>query len=149
MNLNPKWVPMKWPCGPLEIARRKKSEGEEVGAKSTLEAWAHPAALQLLKGTPVNCLIVDWASGDPQDLAQQLALKPILQAGRQLGISFVGRVSAKENFESAVAAGRAAAFSPLLMVSMIYASSGLWPIPSEKFSAPSLGLAGHSAIPQE
>jgi len=115
MNLNPKWVPMKWPCGPLEIARRKKSQSGEAGAKSTLEAWAQPGALELLKGTPVNCLIVDWSAGEPEDSAQQMALKPLLEAGGRLGISFVGKVSGKEKLGTSIAAGRAAGLSAVIL----------------------------------
>ena len=74
MTLDPKWVPMKWPCGPLEIARRSKSGSINADVKDVLESWSHPSALELLKGTPVNCLIVEWASGDPGDSAQQLSL---------------------------------------------------------------------------
>ena len=93
MNLDSNWVPMKWPCGPLEIARRNKSQSINADLKETLEAWAQPSALELLKGTPINCLIVDWANGEPEDSAQQQALRPLLEAGRRLGISFVGKVA--------------------------------------------------------
>ena len=104
MNLDSKWVPMKWPCGPLEIARRSKSRSFNADLKEMLEAWGQPSALELLKGTPINCLIVDWAYGGPEDSAQQQALKPLLEAGRRLGISFVGKVALKEGSGAAVAA---------------------------------------------
>jgi hypothetical protein len=58
MNLDAKWVPMKWPCGPLEIARRNKSQSIHADLKETLEAWGQPSTLELLNGTPINCLIV-------------------------------------------------------------------------------------------
>ena len=87
MNLDAKWVPMKWPCGPLEIARRNKSQNINADLKETLEAWGQPSTLELLEGTPINCLIVDWAYGEPEDSAQPQALKPLLEAGRRLGIS--------------------------------------------------------------
>jgi hypothetical protein len=120
MDLIPKWVPMKWPCGPLQIARANKSQNGYAGLKSTLEAWAQPSALQLVKGTPINCLIVDWASGDPQDSAQQAALRPLLKAGSELGISFVGRISATENVGAVVAAGRSAGLSAVLLEASQY-----------------------------
>jgi hypothetical protein len=115
MSVNAKWVPMKWPCGPLEIARLIKSKSVDAELKKTAEAWAQPSALQLLKGTPVNCLIVDWASGTAEDVAQQLALKPLIHAGRQLGLSFVGKVSAKENLAAMVAAGREAGLEAVIL----------------------------------
>ncbi|MGD0124276.1 MAG: hypothetical protein ABSF46_02875, partial [Terriglobia bacterium] len=93
MIVDRNWVPMKWPCGPLEIARRNKSGSIDANLKETLEAWVRPSALELLKDTPINCLIVDWADGRPEDSAQQQALKPLLEAGRKLGISFVGKLA--------------------------------------------------------
>ena len=115
MNLDRKWVPMKWPYGPLEIARRSKSGNINADVKEMLEAWGRPSALELLKGTPINCLIVDWAYGVPEDSAQQRALKPLLEAGRRLGISFVGKVALKEGGGAAVAAARAAGLSAVML----------------------------------
>jgi len=115
VNLDPKWVPMKWPCGPLEWARRNKTKGVGAELKETLEAWAQPAALDLLKGTPVNCLVVEWAEGAPEDSAQQQALKPLLEAGRRLGISFVGKVAAGEGVATVVASARAAGLAAVML----------------------------------
>ncbi len=115
MNLDTNWVPMKWPCGPLEIARRNKSGTINPDLKERLEAWGQPSALELLKGTLVNCLIVDWVDGGPEDSAQQQALKPLLEAGRSLGISFVGKVALKEGTGAAVAAARAAGLSAIML----------------------------------
>ena len=114
MNLDTKWVPMKWPCGPLQWARRSKSQSVNSELKETLTAWAQPAALDLLKGTPVNCLVVEWAGGGPEDPAQQQALSPLLAAGRQLGIQFVGKVAAG-NGTAAVDSARAAGLSALML----------------------------------
>ncbi len=44
MNVDRNWVPMKWPCGPLEIARRAKSGSINADVKETIEAWARPSA---------------------------------------------------------------------------------------------------------
>jgi len=118
MTLDPQWVPMKWPCGPLEWARRSKSKSPETELKETLDAWAQPAALDLLKGTPINCLVVDWAEGAPEDVAQQTALKPLLDAGRRMGISFVGKVATKEGAAAAAASARAAGISAVLLAGL-------------------------------
>src|SRR5271157_1666831 len=115
MNPDPKWVPMKWPCGPLAWARRNKSKSGGAELKETLAAWAQPAALDLLKGTPVNCLVVEWADGAPEDSAQQQALKPLLEAGRRRGINFVGKVAAGEGVAAAVASARAAGLSAVML----------------------------------
>ena len=115
MSLNANWVPMKWPCGPLEIARLDKFNKGDVELQKTVEAWIQPSSLLLLKETPVNCLVVDWASGASEDAAQQLALRPLIHAGRQLGLSFVGNVSVKEHLEAAVAAGREAGLEAVIL----------------------------------
>jgi hypothetical protein len=88
-----------------------------VGAdlNQTLEAWAQPAALHLLKGTPVNCLVLEWAGGTPQDSAQQQALKPLLQAGRGRAISFVARIGPGGALAAAVTSARAAGFSAVML----------------------------------
>jgi hypothetical protein len=115
MSPDSTWVPMKWPCGPLEMARRNKSPSANVGLTETLEAWSRPDALELLKGTPINCLIVAWAYGEPEDSVQQQTLKPLLEAGRRRGISFVGTITVKEGIGAAVAAGGAAGLSAVML----------------------------------
>ena len=72
--------------------------------------------MQLLKGTPINCLVVDWASGTADDESQQRALKPLIAAGRELGLSFVGKVATKESLAAIVAAGRAAGLEAPVMI---------------------------------
>jgi len=115
MSLNAKWVPMRWPCGPIEAARISKSKPADSDLRTTIEGWAQPKTLQLLKGTPINCLVVDWASGTANDESQQRALKPLISAGRELGLSFVGKVGTKENLAAIVAAGRAAGLEAVMI----------------------------------
>ncbi len=114
MNLNPDWIPMKWPCGPLDLARQGKSSNPEVKDDS-LAAWAKPTALELLKGTPINCIVVEWAGGGADDSAQQQALKPLIEAGRQMGISFVGKVSPGNGLAASVESARAAGISAVIL----------------------------------
>jgi hypothetical protein len=115
MNLDPKWVPMNWPCGPLVWARRSKAGGVKPEVKETLTAWAQPAALDLLKGTPINCLVVEWAGGLPEDSAQQQTLSPLIEAGRQRGINFVGKIATGGGAAAAVAAARAAGLPAVML----------------------------------
>jgi hypothetical protein len=99
----------------LEWARRSKGKSPEAGLKETLDAWAQPAALDILKGTPINCLVVEWADGAPEDAAQQEALKPLMEAGRGKGISFVGKVATKD-VAAAAASAKAAGLSAVMLV---------------------------------
>ena len=43
------WVPMRWPCGPLEIERGKRARGSPREAE-TLTEWCDPEALERLAG---------------------------------------------------------------------------------------------------
>ncbi len=124
MSLDAKWVPMKWPCGPLGLRERTKANTPDADAtkdkapdadvKDTFAAWANPESLDILKGTPVNCLIIDWAAGAQEDAAQQEAVKPLTEAGRGNGISFIARITAKDPTAAATSA-KAAGFAAVLV----------------------------------
>jgi len=60
-------------------------------------------------------MVVDWAAGTAEDEAQQRALKPLIAAGRELGLSFAGRVGTTENLAAIVTAGRAAGLEAVMM----------------------------------
>ena len=109
------WIPMRWPSGPLDIGLLEKKEGFSSKLKDTLEAWHEPTALDLLKGTPVNCLVVNWAAGHPRDKDQQRSLALLVEMGRRAGVSFVGVVSGGADKEAAVAGAHAAGLSALVM----------------------------------
>jgi hypothetical protein len=115
MSLNPRWVPMKWACGPLEIERLKKANSGPKEFQKMAERWADPSSLELLKGSPVNCLVVEWAAGAVEDQEQQIALKELIREGKQRGLSFVGHISAKENLLAIVASGRAAGLDAVII----------------------------------
>jgi hypothetical protein len=125
MKLDPQWIPMKWPCGPLDWARRSKATDTSAELQQTLAAWAQPVALDLLKGTPVNCLLVNWAEGAAEDSAQQQALKPLLEAGRRRGLNFVGMIAAREGAGAAVESARVAGISAVMLAEPSIQSFGL------------------------
>src|SRR2546428_6459917 len=115
MSMNPNWIPMKWTGGPLEVQRRAKAQTFTPEVKGMLTARMDPAALELVRRTPVNCLVVEWAAGEPADRDQQGALVPLIEAGRRIGISFVGRVKRTADLRAAVAAGLQAGLSGVLV----------------------------------
>ena len=80
-----------------------------------LRNWLDPASLAIVQGTPVNCLVVSWASGLPADAGQQQALKPLIEKGRQAGLEFVGLIEGKANQASAMAAAQSAGLSAVAM----------------------------------
>lgn len=47
-------IPMRWPSGPLEIARREKTEGFGPRVRQTLERWHQPATLEILQNAPID-----------------------------------------------------------------------------------------------
>ena len=62
MALNAESIPMRWPAGPLDIARGEKMKGFTAATAEVLRNWQDPASLAVVQGTPVNCLVVSWAS---------------------------------------------------------------------------------------
>ena len=96
MALNAESVPMRWPAGPLDIARGEKTKGFTAETAEVLRKWQDPASLAVVQGTPVNCLVVSWARV-AGDAGQQQALKPLIEKGRQAGLDFVGLIEGEAN----------------------------------------------------
>jgi hypothetical protein len=106
---------MRWPAGPLEIALREKTKGFTTEKAEVLRNWLDPAMLGILQGTPVNCLAVIWAAGMAADADQQKALRPLIEKGKQAGISFVGLIEGEANTSVAMAAARSAGLIAVAM----------------------------------
>ena len=141
MALSTESNPMRWPAGPLEIALREKTKGFTAEKAEVLRNWLDPATLGILQGTPVNCLAVSWASGLAADADQQKALKPLIERGRQAGISFVGLIEGEANKPAALAAARAAGLSAVAMEGKAPADAGIPVIPRDAAAQMSWGAA--------
>jgi hypothetical protein len=102
------WIPVRWPCGPLELERAKRRDGFTAREADVLRAWTEPAALALVTGTPVTCLVVPWAEGSAADEEQQRALGPLVAAARGRGLSVVGWVGDEADFRGAAGSAKAA-----------------------------------------
>jgi hypothetical protein len=100
-------VPMRWPCGPLEIERGKRREAFTAREAEALQEWADPRSLELVAGTAVNCLVVTWAEGSEGDESQQRALAPLVAAARSRGLSVVGWVGSGADLQRAAGTARA------------------------------------------
>jgi hypothetical protein len=109
------WIPMRWLAGPLDIGQREKKEGFTAKSKEVLERWLDPSVLEILRGTPVNCLVVSWAAGLPADAEQQKALAPLLAQAKIAGLSIVGLVEGAGNRAAAVESARAAGLAAVMM----------------------------------
>lgn len=115
MTLNPKWIPMHWPCGPLPAARLAAKQAQSPDLKEALSAWADPKSLDMIQGSPVNCLVVSWAEGSATDKEHQQSLEPLLRAGRERGISFVGTIAGKQEVGAGIASGIQAGLTALMV----------------------------------
>ena len=99
---------MRWPSGPLELARREKSEGFGARARQALERWHEPSALDVLQDTPIDCLIVTWAAGLPADAEQWSTAAPLVEAARRRNVAVVGWVDGAGDHRQALAAAKTA-----------------------------------------
>ena len=129
MALNTESIPMRWPAGPLDIARRKNEKGFTADTAEVLRKWLDPATLAVVQGTPVNSLVVSWALGLPADAEQQLALKPLIEKGLKAGLQFVGVIDGKADRTAAVAAAKAAGLSAVAMDGEAPVNAGITVIP--------------------
>ena len=102
------WLPMRWPCGPLEVERGRSRSGFSPRDAEVLRRWCEPSALGWLSGSPVSCLLLTLADGSPQDEAQQRALAPLVAEARKRGLALVGFVARAAGLRRAVEAARAA-----------------------------------------
>jgi hypothetical protein len=107
------WVPIRWPCGPLAGERERGRAGSSAADLDALRWWSRPASLDLLAGTPVDCLVVPWAAGSAADTEQPRALAPLLAAAASRRLAVVGWVSAGADLGKAAAAGAAAGLDAL------------------------------------
>ena len=73
-------VPMRWMAGPLDIARRQTGKDFVPETAEVLRRWQDPELLELVRGTPINCLVISWASG----LAAEESLSPGRHSGTRM-----------------------------------------------------------------
>jgi hypothetical protein len=102
------WVPARWDGGPLEVARRAKDKAvaENTSTREAIARWYDPATLDLLEGTPINCLLVTFsAEAEPSVVMQQHRLvKDYARLARERGITVVGIVYPGVDPQAVVAA---------------------------------------------
>jgi hypothetical protein len=101
------WVPLRWPCGPLEIERGKRRQGFTARESNVLREWSDPRALELLAGTAVSCLVVTWADGSSGDEGHQRALAPLIAGAHRRGLSVIGWVAGVADLRRAASAAQA------------------------------------------
>ncbi len=106
---------MRWPAGPLEIAGRAKAKGFTAELRQALERFSDPTSLDILKDSPVNCLVVSWAGGLPEDGEQQKALGPLIDAARKRNLAVVGWVEGSTKHDAAIASAKSAGLAAVAL----------------------------------
>jgi len=64
------------------------------------EDWRDPSLLDLLRDTPINCLVVAWSKQNPP--------AAVLEQGRRMGLRFVGLIEGASNRAAALQSAQAA-----------------------------------------
>lgn len=108
-------IPIRWPGGPLEVARRARSKGFTPQISQALERFHEPASLEILKDSPINCLVLSWAGGLAEDGAQQKSAAGLIEAARKRNLAVVGLVEGSANPEAAIAAARSAGLAAVAL----------------------------------
>jgi hypothetical protein len=90
------WIPARWPGGPLELARRagEKALPSDPAVREAIANWYDPATLNLLDGSPVNCLLATWGAGADAAIErqQQRLIKAYAVEAHKRGIAVLGVV---------------------------------------------------------
>lgn len=91
------WIPARWDGGPLEAARRSKDKAlADPEVRDAISQWYSPATLNLLAGSPINCLLLTFSAGaDPElEKQQQQLVKEYARRARERGLAALGLVYA-------------------------------------------------------
>ncbi|HTS30848.1 MAG TPA: hypothetical protein VMH81_33480 [Bryobacteraceae bacterium] len=90
------WIPARWTGGPLEVEYRAKAGNlpPDRDLRETIAGWYDPATLDLLQGSPVNCLLVTWSAGagDAVESRQWNLVRAYTAAAHRRGIAVLGMV---------------------------------------------------------
>jgi len=129
MAIGTQTIPMRWLAGSLDIARRQKDKAFTPELADVLRKWLDPSLLALVQGTPINCIVVSWASGVPADAEQQTSLKPLIDKAIQAKLDVVGLIDGPGDKAAAIAAAKAAGLAAVALEGALPANAGIPLIP--------------------
>lgn len=113
------WIPARWQGGPLELQRRarEKTLPPDPALQETIREWYDPATLDLLQGTPINCILLTWSAGGDAatEKRQQNLVREYSRAARKRGIAALGLIYPGGAFSSAVEAAAEAGLDGLVL----------------------------------
>ena len=109
------WVPARWEGGPLELTRRAAVPDGAV--REAIANWYDPGTLDLLKGTPINCLLVTLSAGASAEVEsqQQRLVKEYARRARERQIAVMGIVYAEADPQAVLKAAGEAGLDGLVL----------------------------------
>jgi hypothetical protein len=117
-GLPDKWIPARWSGGPLEVARRSGDKALEIReVREIIADWYRPATLDLLAGTPIDCLLLTFSVGaDPAlEREQQQLVRDYARRARERGIASLGLVYPGANAASVASAASEAELDGIVL----------------------------------
>jgi hypothetical protein len=112
------WIPARWTGGPLEVARRSQDKAlADPAVREALSRWYDPSTLELVSGTPVNCLLVTLTAGAAAALEQeqQKLVREYARLARERGFTMLGVVHPGAEPAAAARAARDTALDGLVL----------------------------------
>ena len=90
------WIPARWQGGPVELEQRARAKTlpADAAVREAIASWYDTATLDLLEGSPVNCLLVTWSAGADAELerTQQRLVKAYTSEAHKRGVAVLGLV---------------------------------------------------------
>ena len=130
------WIPARWQGGPLELHRRGTVDS---AVRDTIANWYDPSTLELLEGSPLNCLLVTWSAGADAGLErrQQQLVQAYAAKAHKRGVAIVGLVYPGTDPARAATAAAAAGLDGLALEGEVLAprNSAVPVIPIAKVAA--------------
>jgi hypothetical protein len=90
------WIPARWTGGPLELELRAKSgtlPPDDI-VRESIATWYDPATLDLVQGSPINCLLVTWSAGagDAIESRQHQLVQTYAAEAHRRGLAVLGLI---------------------------------------------------------
>jgi hypothetical protein len=90
------WIPARWTGGPVELEHltRAKTAPSDPAVRESIATWYDASTLDLLEGSPINCLLVTWSTGAERAIErqQQQLIKTYTAHAHRRGIAVLGLV---------------------------------------------------------
>ena len=90
------WIPARWTGGPLELERHGSTAAavRDPARRGAIADWYDAATLDLLRDSPINCLLVTWSAGAAEaiELRQRELVRPYAAKARARGLAVLGLI---------------------------------------------------------